>query len=211
MYVYTDSRELQDCPAAVDMETGDIYINLDVWDRYTEAEKQFILGHELGHYMLDTDDEEEADQYALQRNFGKVRKSLKSSFTALEKAGVNNEERWGELYENALEIDADNGNDRAAAELKKIKYKTKKTSETMRNIPGQITYIQPDYPLMNNFCRADGDEGGEPQDPQTPPYIPNAGEGLGLRRQGVQVGSLFLKVTDIILIAIGIILLVKLN
>ena len=80
----------------------------------------------------------------------------------------------------------------------------------MRNIPGQITYIQPDYPIMNNFCRADGDEGGDPGEPQTPPYTPT-NDGMGFHRQGVQVGSVFLKVTDIILIAIGVILLVKLK
>ena len=117
--IYTDSGELQSCPAAVDMETGDLLVNLDVWDQYTEAEKRFIIGHELGHYKLDTDSEIEADKYALERNFGKINKSLKSSFTALEKSNVNNEERWNALYENALEIDAEHGNDLAANELKK--------------------------------------------------------------------------------------------
>ena len=104
--IYTDSGELQNCPAAVDMETGDLLVNLDVWDKYTEAEKQFIIGHELGHFKLDTDSEIRSDEYSLKRNFGKIRKSLKSSFTALEKTNVRDENRWDALYENALQIDA---------------------------------------------------------------------------------------------------------
>ena len=211
MYRYTDSSELQDCPAAVDMETGDIWINTDVWNRYTEAEKRFIIGHELGHYELPTDCETEADEYALQKNFGQIKDSLRSSFTALEKTNVKNEKRWAELYENALEIDAEHGNDRAAQELEQIKYKQQK-SNTMRNIPGQITYIK-NQPLRG-FCYADGEEEAE-QEVANNLYNSNlSGEGPidCLRNgKGITVGGVHLSTTDIILVAIAVILLIKLK
>lgn len=208
--IYTDSGELQSCPAAVDMETGDLLVNLDVWDQYTEAEKRFITGHELGHYKLDTDSEIEADKYALERNFGKINKSLKSSFTALEKSNVNNEERWNALYENALEIDAEHGNDLAANELKKIHYKNKKQAKIMRTIPGQITYIQPDdyrSAIRNNFCREDGGEGEV-----TPPVVIEQGnQRRGHLTNGVNLGNFYMSFTNILLLVIAVILIVKLR
>ena len=208
--IYTDSGELQNCPAAVDMETGDLLVNLDVWDKYTEAEKQFIIGHELGHFKLDTDSEIRADEYSLKRNFGKIRKSLKSSFTALEKTNVRNEERWDALYENALQIDAENGNDRAAQELKKIHYKTKKT-QTMRTIPGQITYINKDYFTGRNYYRADGDEGMEVDNDGivTPPVIDRPRRGHATN--GITIGDYYMSFTNLLLVAIAIILIVKLK
>ena len=202
MLIDTDSNDLQSCPAAVDMETGDVYINRDVWDRYTEAEQRFIIEHELGHYYRQTDSETEADLYALNANFGKVYRSLKSSFTAIDKAGVENPERWDSLYYNALQIDAENGNPEAQEELERIKLlnqnKLNQTVMTKRN-NSQITYIQPMVAgRLNSF---DGEE----------PYVEEGNGKSACRPCGIQVGSCFVKLTDILLGIIAIILISKLN
>lgn len=207
MIRYTDSRDLDTCPAAVDMETGDIWINRDVWDQYTEAEQQFILQHERGHYNIPTDYEEEADAYALQQNFGKIRKSLRSSFTALEKANVLSKKRWNSLYKNALEIDAENGNEKAEKELKE-KYQSnnyqQKKQKTMRNYPGQITYIQPNYRKAERTTtvirRADGNENQTSGNTQK-----------SHKTNGIVLGNYYLSFTNILLIAIVLIMITKLK
>lgn len=214
MLFETDSSRLQNCPAEVDMVTGDIYINTDVWDGYTEAEKRFIIGHESGHYALQTGSEQEADAYALEQNFGQIRDSLRSSFTALDKADVENEARWNALYITALEIDARHGNTRAANELKKLSNKPMKKQNKMRSYPGQVTYIQPaQQPAQNqrtyNVRRfsADGGEGADTETPTTGKGDPKK----QLKTNGIAVGSMYFSFTNIMLVAIAIILIVKLN
>lgn len=205
MFIDTDSGELQNCPAAVDMDTGDIYINRDVWDRYTEAEKKFIIQHELGHYLQQTDSEIEADLYALNANFGKVHKSLKSSFTALDKSGVVNENRWNMLYENALTIDAEHGNTIAQAELEKIQSKTNfKNRNKMRkqNKQSQITYIHP-MAAMSRVSSFDGEE--------TYPTTTDEEPKMAGMNCGITIGNCYFKITDIILAIIAIILIIKLK
>lgn len=221
MLFETDSSRLQNCPAEVDMVTGDIYINTDVWDGYTEAEKRFIIGHESGHYALQTGSEQEADAYALEQNFGQIRDSLRSSFTALDKADVENEARWNALYINALEIDARNGNTRAANELKKLSNKPMKKQNKMRSYPGQVTYIQPaQQPDQNqrtyNMRRfsADGGEGAADGGEGAATETPTTGKGNTQKQHktnGIAVGSMYFSFTNIMLVAIAIILIIKLN
>lgn len=215
MYRYTDSSDLQDCPAAVDMETGDIWINTDVWDNYTESEQQFILQHELGHYNIPTDYEEEADEYALLHNFGKVNKSLKSSLSALEKANVASEQRWATLYKKALEIDADHGNAKAEKELKRIQSNNyeHKNYFIMRNQPGKITYIMPGniyegkkVNVRRNFNRADGEETITP-----PAEVRTGNTQRPHKTNGITLGNYYLSFTNILLAAIVVILLSKMK
>ena len=198
------------------METGDIWINTDVWNGYTEAEKRFILQHEAGHYALQTGSEMEADAYALEQNFGQIRDSLRSSFTALDKADVNNEARWNALYINALEIDARNGNTSAAKELINLSNNQMKKQNKMRTTPGQITYIQPETlaPQTRNYqarnynlrFRADGGEGADPDTPTT-----NRKTQKQHMTNGITVGGMYFSFTNIMLVVIAIILLVKIN
>lgn len=210
MLFETDSVRLQNCPAEVDMETGDIWINTDVWDGYTEAEKRFILQHEAGHYAMQTGSEQEADAYALEQNFGQICDSLRSSFTALDKADVNNEERWNALYINALEIDARNGNTRAANELKQLSNNQMKNQKKMRTTPGQITYIQPETlaPQTRTYnvrhSRADGGEAAEPTTTKGSTQKQHM-------TNGITVGGMYFSFTNIMLVAIAIILLVKIQ
>lgn len=39
-YRFVDSSVLQDCPAAVDMETGLIDVNKDVWDNFDDFQQK---------------------------------------------------------------------------------------------------------------------------------------------------------------------------
>ncbi len=208
-FIDTDSSDLQDCPAAVDMDTGDIYINRDVWDKYTESEKQFILQHESGHYNRQTDSEEESDLYALRQNFGKVKKSLKSSFSALEKAGVKSKKRIDSLWRNALTIDAKNGNETARKELAKLNLEHfNQKSNKMRQKQGGVTFIgrpgtvktgksKRQIAVRRGFCRADGDENNEKQ-----------GEKKH-KCNGISISGYYFSFTNILLVTIALILIFK--
>ncbi|MBN2776240.1 MAG: hypothetical protein JXR36_01275 [Bacteroidales bacterium] len=122
------------CPAQVYMDNGLIEINADVWDKYSDFEKEFIIAHERGHYELQTDSETEADKFALNAVYGKAPKSLKRSILALHKVGVIDNARFRNLYIEALKIDAyKNNNQRAIKELKTLginKMRVKKNNGT---------------------------------------------------------------------------------
>lgn len=211
-FIDTDSSDLQDCPAAVDMDTGDIYINQDVWDQYTESEKQFILQHELGHYNQQTDSEEDSDLYALKQNFGKVKKSLKSSFSALEKAGVKSEKRIGSLWKNALTIDANNGNETARKELAKLNLEHfNQKSNKMRQKQGNVTFIgrpatqetetnRRQIAVRRGFCRADGDEENSENK-----------SGKKHKANGITISGYYFSFTNLLLVSIALILIFKKN
>jgi hypothetical protein len=62
---YLSSAEMENTPAAIDLETGIIYINQDLWNRFSLIEQEFILQHEAAHLYLTTYSEETADNYAL--------------------------------------------------------------------------------------------------------------------------------------------------
>lgn len=205
MLIDSDRSHLQNCPAEVDMDTGDIYINRDVWDRYTDAERKFIIQHELGHYRLQTDSETDADLYALNANFGKVYRSLKSSFTAMEKSGISRQSRWDTLYENALMIDAEHGNDEAAEELERIKSNQQSKNQnimTKQYRKSQITYIQP-MVAMNRVNSFDGEE-------DTDYPFDNAGP-IDRCCEGILLGNRFFSYEAIALAIIAIILFFKLK
>lgn len=52
--------------ARINRETGDLYINPKLWDRYTPEQKEVILLHEEGHFVLQTPSELEANHYAIE-------------------------------------------------------------------------------------------------------------------------------------------------
>ena len=148
--LYVTAKELGDCPAAVHMDTGIKEINTSVWNNYSEFEKRFILEHENGHYILQTDDESEADKYALEKVYGKYHKSLKRSIATLHKIGIIDQDRMRQLYIEALKIDVQkNGNKKAAKELNNLGLNAMKEKMTLNNGPlGSII----------NKRRADGAE-----------------------------------------------------
>ncbi|MDX9696472.1 MAG: hypothetical protein RBT49_11840 [Bacteroidales bacterium] len=133
---YVTARELGNCPASVRMDNGLIEINADVWDRYSDFEKSFIIEHEIGHFTLQTDNETEADIYALHRVYKTVPGSLKKSLQTLYKIGVITGDRLENLYKEALRLDVlDNGNIKAKNELKNLGVNKMNTKRSTGNSP----------------------------------------------------------------------------
>lgn len=81
--VVTFSDSLGDTPAKVNRETGEIFLNSNVWDTLPPAYQAFILEHETGHYKLQTTNELEADHYAFNQLAGKSYESLKNTVRVL--------------------------------------------------------------------------------------------------------------------------------
>lgn len=119
-YRLTDSSELQNCPAAVDLDTGILLINRDVWNMYDKLQQKFIIEHEIAHYKNPNFTEIEADRVALHKVAGLTDKSLQKAITTLFKVGVTDDARLEALYIEALKIDAQHGNQEAAKELAEI-------------------------------------------------------------------------------------------
>lgn len=119
-YRWTDSSELQRCPAAIDMETGTILLNRDVWGNYDNFQQRFIIEHEIAHYNHPDYTEAEVDRVALHKVAGTARKSLKRAVATLYQVGVTDDSRIEALYMEALKIDAKYGNKQARQELELI-------------------------------------------------------------------------------------------
>lgn len=192
-YKQVGRDQLQNCPAEVDMATGVISINMDVWDDYDDFEKSFVIAHEVGHYVLDTDDEKEADLYALKAVYKTAPKSLRRSIQTLYRIGIVDTERMMSLYKHALSIDAQEGNQAAAIELQSIDndfnqqfYTNQKTEKEMK----KPMYI---------YRRADGAEVIE-----TVTETKKKGHGLN----GVNLGGYYFSFTNIMLIVIAVMLFV---
>lgn len=188
---YVDSSVLGSCPASVDMRTGIVSINRDVWDRYDQFERNFVLMHEIGHFVLDTDSEYEADAYALRNVYKTAPRSLKRSLQTLCKIRVVDPTRLNRLYEEALRLDAADGNYAAAVELREITGENFFSNQKYRKMTknrGQQTYlekngIEPDYKIVR---RADG----------------NRGHG----QNGIRIGDWYFSITNILLAVIVVLL-----
>ena len=194
-YQYVDSSVLGRCPASVNMTNGVVSINQSVWPTYDNFEKAFVLMHEMGHYLLDTDSEYEADAYALKHVYRTAPRSLKRSLQTLCKIGIVDHTRLDRLYREALKLDADDGNTIAAIELQKIdnqQYFNHQNPETMTKNQGVETYpakrnITPDVRVIR---RADGDK---------------CGHGMN----GLHIGDWYFSFTNLLLMAIVVILLTR--
>lgn len=149
---------MYDTPAAIDRQAGIMYINPKLWFKLTRFQQKFIKLHELGHYYLNTDIEEEADAYAFDRLVGTEPRSMKQMIETLEtildpnRTGHNI--RIQTLYKRALAWDkahpiakrlnkssgsSDNSAEslRAAADLLSASYQV--TNETVRIIETKET------------------------------------------------------------------------
>lgn len=119
--IWEDKRTMGDNPASVDMADGTIILNKDVFPKYSKLTQSFIIEHEKGHYNLRTDNENEADSYALHQVYGKYKKSLKGSLNAIGSFLPENDKRIKQLYIEALKIDAEkNNNEKAKKELNNL-------------------------------------------------------------------------------------------
>lgn len=140
MIRYADSRTLGQCPAAVYMDTGDIEVNTSVWDSYTPFQRQFILLHEQGHYLLNTDSEEAADRYALHQLYARYPQSLKQSLGTLARLRIP-DSRLEALYRECLLLDAQDGNTRAQLELIKQVKTHGRASQPSKDVSRNVSCI----------------------------------------------------------------------
>ncbi len=96
------------CPAAVQID-GDgrptILVNALTFDLAPEHAQRFYLAHELGHWLLATDDEEAADAFALGLLAGTERGSLKKCLDALNRLHTIPYDRLEALYRRCLATD----------------------------------------------------------------------------------------------------------
>lgn len=103
------SGMLGGCPAAVRVDTasGDtlFLVNRDVMPRLAYGEQLFILAHELGHRLLMTSSETEADAFALGLTAGRQRRSLKSAVRAVASMEAVPVARLRALYNLCLQTD----------------------------------------------------------------------------------------------------------
>lgn len=99
--------------ARVYVPTGDIEINLSRWRELTDAEREFVLRHEEGHFARQTFDECEADDYALKQMALKKPYSLQNHIKAVENISKNNAERVQNATRKTLLIAAKNGSKEA--------------------------------------------------------------------------------------------------
>ena len=75
---------MYDTPAAIDKQAGILYINPKIWHKLTPFQRKFVKLHEMGHYVLQTDIEEEADAYAFDHLVGTEHRSMKQCIETLE-------------------------------------------------------------------------------------------------------------------------------
>ena len=73
-----------DTPAAVNRESGTLFINPRLYFKLTRFQQRFVRLHEIGHFVLDTDSEEAADAYAFDRLAGTEYRSMKQCIETLE-------------------------------------------------------------------------------------------------------------------------------
>lgn len=100
-------------PARCHVPTGRIEINRSRWDLLTEAERDFVLQHEVGHYACQTFDEKRADDYALRRLAGKKPYSLINFVRAVRSISRNDAERVRHAERRALQVAAEAGSSEA--------------------------------------------------------------------------------------------------
>lgn len=196
-FKYVDAGVLGRCPASVDMQTGVISINKSVWDKYDNFEKNFIVHHELGHYFLDTDSEYKADAYALKHVYKSAPRSLKRALLTLCKIRIIDYKRLDNLYKEALQLDASDGNMDAVLELQNINYfNNQKKSNIMTPNTANETYLSKrNYDKkIRVIRRADGGDATGAKSHKT---------------NGIKIGNIYFSFTNILLMIIVLILLFK--
>lgn len=196
-YVDASGIPMGSCPACVDMETGVISINRDVWGRFDQFEKNFILFHEIGHYDLDTDSEYEADEYALRHVYKSAPRSLKRALQTLYKIRVVDGRRLDHLYRVALTLDAADGNSAAALELDNLTnhFNNPKNQRVMTKNNANETYLanRKNVKRVKVVRRADGDNNEKSHN-----------------TNGIKVAGMYFSFTNILLmVLIGVVLFKK--
>lgn len=80
---FTFSDSIGSTPAKVNRETGEIFLNSNVWNDLPQPYQAFIIAHEIGHFQRQTTNELEADHYAFEQIAGTFPESLKNTVRVL--------------------------------------------------------------------------------------------------------------------------------
>lgn len=107
--IYKSDGEMFDTPAAIDRETATLFINPKIYFKLTRFQQRFVVLHEEGHLVLNTDIEELADAYAFDRLVGTEYRSMKQMIetleTILDPNRLGHKLRIDALYKRAIEWD----------------------------------------------------------------------------------------------------------
>lgn len=108
-------------PASIDISTGVVYLNREMWQQLNDYEKAIILLHEEGHYTGKTLDEVRADIYMIDKylagaNTPQKRQELIRTIFKI----VPDDRRKIEFVKNLFEYDAAGGNKRSAKMVQAI-------------------------------------------------------------------------------------------
>ncbi len=129
MWIFSNKELMGLNPASINLDTGLITINRDVWCRLSQVQRKLILLHEKAHKALDTlTDEIACDRWALERFAGTEKNSLRKALDAY--AGLLDKnyidvERKKQILQSLLTIDAERfGNKRAENLLAKFNQTT---------------------------------------------------------------------------------------
>lgn len=120
-------------PASIDISTGVITINCDIWPKLSPVQRKLLILHEKAHFVLQTQyDEIACDRWALQKFVGSEKGSIDKAINAyrglLYKDYISIE-RKVQILKSIMEIDAKRfGNKRAEALLKQWKKGQGKTA-----------------------------------------------------------------------------------
>jgi hypothetical protein len=139
----SDPRIVGNSPAVIEeYYSGNaiIYTNNNIFPKLTPFQQDFVIEHEIGHYILDTDSEIEADYYAFKKLVGSEYESLSKSIGAiveiLPAMNKSRPRRLMAMVENCLKWDYENGNDAACDEFLKIQ---------QMNLSEFIRYFEKEY------------------------------------------------------------------
>jgi Zn-dependent protease with chaperone function len=94
--------------AQCNRQTGELYLNVDMWDNLTEEQQAFIVYHEEGHIVLQTKNEFEADAYAVEKYFNSglpLHKVIHAFTGVLSFSTPEHEARLHKAYSHFLYLD----------------------------------------------------------------------------------------------------------
>lgn len=107
--IYSSQGFMDDTPAAIDRQSGILYINPKRYFQLTPFQRKFVKFHEYGHYNLNTDSELLADEYAFKQLAGTEFRSLKQCIECLEQIldedKIGHKVRVDQMYRLAQEWD----------------------------------------------------------------------------------------------------------
>lgn len=106
-------------PARTDMRNGIIEINRQAYNLLPKHTRQFVLMHEIGHFVLKTLDECKADDYALSKMALKTQYSLKNHIDSVYLLARDDVRRKKHALMSVLTVMASIGDKEAIELLKK--------------------------------------------------------------------------------------------